>query len=216
MSGEIGSYVQWTACVAPNCRTKAERERQPGNRPGPRRPRAWRHPPRRPATARGTNGPAPIERGVEAGRIQVGSRQCDLRTVPCQGERCKRHLASRWRRMPAQGPRSFRSRKKKKKREGARRDVEEEECSVDTGQVGKPPPSDSGTRTRGPPVCFCNFCEELALISAEGWHPAQTSRVDESTSCSFDTTRLTDLGSSCNIHARCSCCDATMLGALCT
>ncbi|KAK0753327.1 hypothetical protein B0T18DRAFT_484101 [Schizothecium vesticola] len=97
----------------------AERERQAGNRPGSDAPvLGGIH-----LGASETNGPAPIERGVEAGRIQSLVKASVASAIwHLDGDACR-----------LRGPgRLDRGRPKKKKREGTRRDVEEEqdaECS---------------------------------------------------------------------------------------
>lgn len=149
---EIGSYVQRTTCVAPTwetgCRTKAgERwEGQAEDRPGPDAPvlggiRLGA------SEKRGNKRTGADREGRGGGSRQDPGRFQTVRSLdrplsaprapgPQQGERCKRHLASRWSRMPAQGPRSLRSRKKKKKRERS-----PTRCGGYGGgpQAGKPP-----------------------------------------------------------------------------
>lgn len=182
-----------------------------------------------PAKSEETNGPAPIEREgeVEAGRIQVGSRQCDLWTVPCrppglQGPSRASVASAIWHldgvACRLRGPGRYDRGRRRRKERGARRDAED----MEEDRRRASPPWASGPTTERqwnpnprPPCRF--FALFATLISASH---ANTSRLGSTRARVIhgaDTTRhgrraccLTDLGSSCNIHARCSCCDATM------
>lgn len=86
-----------------------------------------------PAKSEETNGPAPIEREgeVEAGRIQVGSRQCDLWTVPCRAPSRASVASAIWHldgvACRLRGPGRYDRGRRRRKERGARRDAEDME-----------------------------------------------------------------------------------------
>ena len=181
-SGEIGSYVQRT-------RTRAERERQAGNRPGADAPVLGGIHSSAPAKAREqTDRRRSRGEWKPAGSTSVpdsaisGLSLVKARLQAPSGISMESHAGSG-------APVDSIAEEEKEKRRSPARCGGGPRCRVLSGrwtaQVRKPcgranqPLSDSGTRTRGPPVLSLLFLR--GLISAEGWHPAQTPRVDEST-----------------------------------
>lgn len=232
---EIGSYVQRTTCVAPTwetgCRTKAgERwEGQAEDRPGPDAPvlggiRLGA------SEKRGNKRTGADREGRGGGSRQDPGRFQTVRSLdrPLSGPQGSRAPAGRALQAPSGismeshagsgGPGRYDHGRRRRKERRARRDAED----VEEDRRRASPPWASGPTTERqwnpnprPPCRF--FALFATLISASH---ANTSRLGSTRARVIhgaDTTRhgrraccLTDLGSSCNIHARCSCCDATM------
>lgn len=201
-----------------------------GGRPAwPRRARAWRHPPRRQRKARkqtdrrrsrgkgrwkpagsrsvpdsAISGPSLVgPPGLQGpSRASVASAIWHLDGVACR----------------LRGPGRYDRGRRRRKERGARRDAEDME---EDRRRASPPWARGPTTERQwnpnprPPCRF--FALFATMISASHANTSHLGSTRARVIHGADTTRhgrraccLTDLGSSCNIHARCSCCDATM------